>query len=235
MKLRVLFYIGFIAVMPGVVLGGVVTPLSSNRTVTALNRETIPQTQVSFTGPAVGLWQATAQVSNLNFSDPNFNPNGALVVVTSSQQSMFSSAGISFSGFVIIDYSFAALPQLGTSVSNRCDTVFHVEGNSDYQFQAAYSGQDFFNETVSTVFLRNNSTSQTLFSITASDMRSGTLPTGDYTLSILISGGTSGSQIADARRQIDATFTIPAPAAGFGLLAPLVLATRRRRSLAAHS
>lgn len=213
-----------------VAIAGIVTPISSNRVVTSLNRETLPQTQVSFTGPTVGMWQATAQASNLNASDPNFNSNGALVVVTSSQQSNFSSAGISFSGFIFIDYSFALMPQLGTSATNRCDTVFHVEGNSDYQFQAAYSGQDFFNETASTIFLRSNTTSQTLFSISASDSRSGTLPTGDYTLSVLITGGTSGSQFADARRQIDATFTIPAPAAGLGFLAPLCLASRRRRA-----
>ncbi len=214
--------------VPSVAWAGMVTPLSSNRSVTALNRETIPLIQISSSGPAFGSWQSQAQAANVS-NQPNYNPAGSFVTATSFQQSDFSSSGLSYSGFVFIDYIAAFQPNPGTSVSNRCDAIFHVEGNSDYQFQAAYSGQDFLNETTSTIFLRSNTTAQTLFSITASDMRSGTLPTGDYTLSILISGGTSGSQIADARRQIDATFTIPAPGTLLALCPIGILATRRRR------
>jgi hypothetical protein len=212
--------------------GGVVTPISSNRLVSVLNRETLPQTQVSFTGPTLGSWQATAQASNLNFSDPNFNFNGSLVVVTSSQQSAFSSAGVSFSGFVFIDYSSVLPPHLGTSGTNRCDTVFHVEGASDYTFQATYTFMATEALTSWGIFLRNNSTAQTIFNQNASGVRAGTLPTGDYTLSILIQGNSGGTLWGDARTQIDALFSIPAPATGAWLLllAPIALARRRRAS-----
>ncbi len=183
---------------------------------------------MSFTGPTIGPWQAQVQVANAS-GQPNFNPNGSIVSVTSFQQSDFSSNGVSYSGYAFIDYNGSSLPQLGTSVSNRCDTVFHVEGNADYQFQATLVANSVaqFNNSI---FLRNNASGANLFSFSASGATSGTLPTGDYTLSILITGSSSGTQVFDVRSQIDATFTIPAPAGASLLGVSGLLGTRRRRS-----
>ncbi len=210
---------------------GVVTPTSSNRVVSVLNRETLPQTTVTMTGPSLGAWQSQAQSIN-DVGQPNFNPNGAGLTVTSSQQSNFSAAGVTFTGFVFIDYNGVALPQLGSAVSNRSDTTFHVQGDCDYLLGSTFAANSVAQFTNS-ISLRSTG-GQQFFTLSASGSRAGTLPTGDYILSILITGSSSGSQTADVRSQIDATFTIPAPAVGLVLLAPLVLATRRGRSMAAH-
>ena len=208
---------------------GVITPVSSNRVVSVVNRETNPQTFQSFTGPTLGTWQAQAYASN-DSSQPNWNPFGSIVAVTSSQQSNFTSAGVTFSGFVFIDYGGAAQPNPGVSASNRCDTVFHVQGSSDYHFQGTIASNNV-SETQGSLFLRSDLNGQNIFSLTASGSQSGTLPTGDYTLSFLIQGNSMGvNQIFDARTQIDATFTIPSPATGFAIaLLPLALLSRRRR------
>ncbi len=206
--------------------GGVVTPLSSNRVVSVTNRETSPQSSQSFTGPAVGPWQQQAVVSN-DSSQPNWNPFGSIFAVTSSQHSNFDAGGIAFAGFVLLDFSVPVQPVPGGSVSNRCDAMFHVEGQCNYSLQATYSGTDLRNETSGTVFLRNDSTSQTLFSLSASNALAGTLLTGDYTLSIVIQGNVNGVMAANARNQIDLTFAIPAPSA-IAILTPLAFVGRRR-------
>ncbi len=206
---------------------GVVTPLSSTRTVSATNRENLPPNTVTFSGPTLGPWQATALASNVNFSDPNFNINGNALAATSSQQSNFSASGISFSGFVFIDIVALFTFVQGASALNRCDTSFHVEGSCDYQFQATITSNNV-SETQGFISLRNDTTSQNIFSLTASANQFGTLPTGNYTLSTLIQGNSSGTIAFDGRTQIDAVFTIPTPAAPMLLLAPL--AVRRRRS-----
>ena len=207
---------------------GVVTPLSSNRFVTVLNRETLPQTTMSFTGPALGPWQATAYVIN-ELGQPNANPFGSPTAVTSSQQSSFAADGVSFTGFVFIDYSGVVPPNLGVSATNRSDTIFHVEGDCSFQFQATFTSNNV-SETQGSLFLRSTATSQNIFSLTASGSQSGILPTGDYTLSIVIQGNSGGILSFDGRTQIDALFTIPAPSTGLCiLLAPLLLASRSRR------
>ena len=118
----------------------IVTPISSDRQVSVLNRDTNPQTAASVTGPAFGPWQATAYAIN-DSSNPNFNGDGSAVAVTSQQQSAFSASGISFSGFVFIDYTVGLVPDLGCMGTNRCDATFHVDGTCPYQFQCAFSGR----------------------------------------------------------------------------------------------
>lgn len=213
--------------------GGIVTPISSNRLVSALNRETLPQTQVTFTGPSSGPWSATAYANN-NLGQPNYNVAGNPVAVTSSQTSSFDGSGASYSGAVFIDYSAVAIPNLGVAGSNRFDASFHVEGLCEYGLLLTLSGNDFFGETTGRVVLRNDSTAQTLLSLTTSSTRSGSLPTGDYTLSVTIEGSTSGpNQFADARRQFDLMFVIPSPATT--AIGGIGLATMARRNRQCHA
>ncbi|HMN41717.1 MAG TPA: hypothetical protein PKE29_12795, partial [Phycisphaerales bacterium] len=61
---------------------GIITPISTDRFVTAMNRETLPQTTVTNTGPALGPWQSTAIAANLLPTDPNFNINGSPCAIT---------------------------------------------------------------------------------------------------------------------------------------------------------
>lgn len=212
--------------------GGIVTPTSSNRVVSVSNRETFPTTDQSFAGPPFGFWQDQAFARN-DSNQPNWNPSGSLLSVTSSQQSSFTASGVEFSGFVFIDYDAASAPNRGCTLVCRCDCTFQVVGSTDYQFNGVLSGFDFSpqqNEVSSTVFLRNLGTAQNVFVFNGAGTSAGTLATGDYTLSILIQGGTSGlQQIADARRQIDATFTVPAPAAAAPLALGIFALPRRRR------
>jgi hypothetical protein len=210
--------------------GAIVTPISSTRTISVLNRETSPQTSMSASGPMFGAWQASVHAIN-DSGQPNYNPFGSVVDVTSSQQSDFGASGVSFAGFVFIDYSTGLSPILGTSATNRCDAVFHVDGPCPYAFQATFSGTDLLNETTGTIFLRNNATLQNVFSVSASSSNSGTLAAGDYTFSILLQANNSGSPAADGRKQAAASLVVPAPAA-LAILAPcgLLGGIRSRRS-----
>jgi hypothetical protein len=204
----------------------IVTPISSTRVVSVVNRETNPQTSQSFTGPQFGSWQAQAYASN-DSSNPNYNQAGSIVAVTSSQQSTFSPSGVTFTGFVFIDYSSPTLPNNGVSAADRCDTVFHIDGPCPYQFQTAFTSNNV-SETAGIITLQNNATMQNVFSITASDTRAGTLPTGDYTLSIVINGIAMGfNQTFDGRTQVDAALTVPAPG-GAALLGLFAIFARRR-------
>ena len=217
------------AAIPHAARGGLVTPISSNRVVTALNRETLPQTQVTFTGPVVGAWQATAYALN-DIGQPNANPNGSSVAITSAQNSTFDASGLVYSGFVFIDINAAVIPNPGVQGTNICDATFRITGACDFSLLSVSSGQDFFNETTNSIVLRNDTTSQTIFSFSGSSTRSGTLLSGDYTLSIRIQGSASGpTQFADGRRQLDLSFAVPAPSTLLALCPIGILATRRRR------
>lgn len=218
-----------IAIMANHATAGVVTPLGSNRTVSIVNRETIPQTQVSFTGPTVGPWQATAYALN-EIGQPNANPNGSSVAITSAQNSTFDASGLVYSGFVFIDFNAAVIPNPGVQGTNICDATFRIAGTCDFSLLCVSSGQDFFNETTNSIVLRNDTTAQTIFSFSGSSTRSGTLLSGDYTLSIRIQGSASGpTQFADGRRQLDLSFAVPAPGTLLALCPIGILATRRRR------
>jgi hypothetical protein len=209
---------------------GVVTPVSSDRLVYALNRETIPQTTNQTVGPSFGLWQAQAYTPNLNAGDPNFNVNGSSVAITASQQSNFGAAGVSYSGFVFVDYGVGVAPNPGASGISRCFTTFHVDGNCPYQLDATFLMSGFVaSETAASISLVAGTSGPAIFSMTSSGSQSGVLPTGDYTLKILITGDAFGvSQIGDSRRQIDATFAIPAPSAAVSLVVLCGIVSRRR-------
>ncbi len=225
--------VGVLLLTQAVSRAGIVTPTSSTRLVSATNRETIPTTQQSSTGPAFGAWAGNAVVPNLDFGDPNFNPFGSLLVVSASQQSNFSAAGVTFTGFVFVDYTFGFAPVPGGAATSRSDCTFHVEGPCDFVFQSTFTAYDLSNShnvVSASAVLRRNTTSETIFSRTFTGDQLGTLTTGDYTLSILIQANSMGAQqYGDARAQIDATFTIPGPSSALIVALFPLLARRSSR------
>lgn len=205
---------------------GILVPTSSDRLVTVTNRENLPETTVSATGPATGPWVATAYKANLTFSDPNANPNGSPLAVTATQQSDFSANGVSFSGFIFVDYSGVVPPNLGCTATNRCFATFHIAAPCDYTLGTTITSNNV-SETQGSVALFQNGSP--LFTQTVSGDRTGTLQVGDYELRILILGGSGGSIAFDGRTDMNVTFSVPAPAAPLALLPLGLLAVRRRR------
>src|SRR5262249_18486226 len=146
----------------------------------------IPQTTVQSAGPAFGAWTAQAYAPNVNFGDPNFNPNGSLVDITASQQSNFTPSAVTFSGFVFIDYSAGVSPNPGVSGISRCFTTFHVDGSCPYQLDASFQFPGIVASlTTASISLVSGTSGPAIFSMTSTGSQSGVLTSGDYTLKIL--------------------------------------------------
>jgi hypothetical protein len=209
---------------------GVMSPISSDRFVSVTNRENLPATTVSASGPAMGSWQSTAYKANLSSADQNINFDGSALAVTSTQQSDITSNGITFNGFVFIDYVAVVPPNLGGAATNRCYAEFHIAAPCDYTLGTTISSNNV-SETQGTVALFQSGSP--LFTQTMSGNRSGTLPVGDYELRILISGNSGGSIAFDGRTQIDAVFSVPAPTSALSFTLPGFALARRRRPRAA--